>query len=159
MPYLIDGHNLIGQLPGIDLQDPDDEVRLVERLRSAMGRMRTRCTVVFDAGLPGGPSRELSTPSVQVVFAHGGTTADRIIMERIRAARDPNRWIIVTNDQVIVTAARRRGMRVIASGAFVREMNAPPPITDDENPNPHIGPAELDEWLALFGGEPDDNST
>ncbi len=157
MPYLIDGHNLIGQLPGITLQDPDDELRLVERLRGVMGRKRARCTVVFDAGLPGGPSRELSTPSVQVVFAHSGTTADRIILERIRNARDATRWIVVTNDQAIASQARRRGMRVMWSGVFAREMSAPAPIPDDENPNPHVTPDELDEWLALFGGEPDDS--
>jgi len=156
VPYLIDGHNLIGQLPRITLQDPDDELRLVERLRGVMGRKRARCTVVFDAGLPGGHSRELSTPSVQVVFAHSGTTADRIIMERIRSARDATRWIVVTNDQAIVSEAQRCGTQVMKSGAFAREMNAPAPLADDENPNPHVTPDELDAWLALFGGEPGD---
>jgi len=33
MPYLIDGHNLIAQMPGFSLSDPDDEARLVLRLR------------------------------------------------------------------------------------------------------------------------------
>jgi hypothetical protein len=33
MPFLIDGHNLIGALPDLDLDDPDDEARLVERLQ------------------------------------------------------------------------------------------------------------------------------
>ena len=30
--YLIDGHNLIGQLPDLSLTDPDDEAKLVQKL-------------------------------------------------------------------------------------------------------------------------------
>jgi len=33
MPLLIDGHNLIGQIPDISLSDPDDEAKLVLLLR------------------------------------------------------------------------------------------------------------------------------
>ena len=32
MNYLIDGHNLIGQLPDISLDDPNDEALLVQKL-------------------------------------------------------------------------------------------------------------------------------
>ena len=30
MPYIIDGHNLIPKIPGIDLQDLDDEQKLID---------------------------------------------------------------------------------------------------------------------------------
>ena len=42
MPVLIDGHNLIAKLPGIHLDDPDDEERLVERLRRYQARTGKR---------------------------------------------------------------------------------------------------------------------
>jgi S-adenosylhomocysteine hydrolase len=32
MPYMIDGHNLIGKLPDISLDDPNDEALLVQKL-------------------------------------------------------------------------------------------------------------------------------
>ena len=38
MPFLIDGHNLIGRMPGISLDDPDDEARLVAQLRAFCAR-------------------------------------------------------------------------------------------------------------------------
>lgn len=155
MPYLIDGHNLIGQLPDLDLTDPNDEAKLVERLKSFMGHKRARCTVIFDGGLPGGRSRDLSTYSVRVVFAHGGTNADAIILERIRTTRDSGALIIVSADHAIVDEARRRRMRVIAPRAFADEMNAPP-VPDDNDPNPHVSPKEVQEWLALFGEDPDE---
>jgi predicted RNA-binding protein with PIN domain len=155
MPYLIDGHNLIGQLPDLALDDPHDEAKLVERLKRFMARKSKRCTVIFDGGLPGGPSRDLSTYSVRVIFAHGGTNADRIILERIRRARDPGSLIIVSADHAIIDAARRRNMQVTAPAAFAAEMNASP-IPDDRDPDPHLSPREVDTWLRLFGVDPSD---
>jgi hypothetical protein len=34
MPYLIDAHNLIGQLEDLSLSDPNDEAILVTRLKA-----------------------------------------------------------------------------------------------------------------------------
>ncbi len=157
MPYLIDGHNLIGQLPDLDLDDPHDEAKLVERLKSFMGRKRQRCIVIFDGGLPGGPSRDLSTYSVQAVFAHDGTDADRIIMERIRSTRDAGGLIVVSADHAIIDAARRRKMRIISPAAFAAEMNTPSIscASNDSNPDPHLSPREVDDWLRLFGVDPE----
>ena len=41
MFYLIDGHNLIGQLADIDLDDPNDESLLVQKLNGWTSRTRT----------------------------------------------------------------------------------------------------------------------
>ncbi len=153
MPYLIDGHNLIGQMPGLSLDDPHDEAKLVERLKGFMARTGKRCTVIFDGGLPGGYSRDLSTFSVQAVFAHSGTTADAIILERIRSARDPGELVVVSADQQIVEAALRRRMSVLSPAVLARQMNAP----DKRDPDPHLTPDEIQEWLDLFGGEPEDD--
>ena len=155
MPYLIDGHNLIARMPGLSLDDPHDEAKLVERLKSFMGRQGKRCTVVFDSGLPGGLSRDLSTHSVQAVFAHSSTTADAIILERIRTARNPSDVIVVSADQEIVEAAQRRRMRVISPDEFAHEMDSSTVPGEDQH-DPHLSPGEIDEWLALFGGEPDE---
>lgn len=155
VPYLIDGHNLIGQLPDISLDDPDDEAQLVARLQRYMLRHRKRCTVIFDGGLPGGPSRDLSSASVKVVFAHGGTDADRIILARIRRIPDPKNWTIVSADHAITNAAQRRRMRVIRPGDFARDLNAPP-LPADDDPDPRLSPGEIDDWLRLFGAAGDD---
>ena len=89
MPLLIDGHNLIGRLPDLDLDDPDDEAKLVARLRAYCIRARKHATVIFDRGLPGGRSRELSGGGVETVFASAGRTADSILRGRIHRTRDP----------------------------------------------------------------------
>ncbi|HEX3052964.1 MAG TPA: NYN domain-containing protein [Aggregatilineaceae bacterium] len=156
MHYLIDGHNLIARVPGMRLDDPNDEAKLVERLRAFMARKRQSCTVVFDKGLPGGPSRDLSTYSVKVVFAHGGTTADAILLERIRELSDPNHFIVVSGDQQITQAAVRRRIRVLPPGDFAAQMVALSSPADDD-PNPHLTPDEIAEWMRLFGEDPDES--
>jgi hypothetical protein len=156
LPYLIDGHNLIGQLKDLSLDDPHDEARLVERLKSFTARKGTHCVVVFDGGLPGGPSRDLSTHHVQVVFAHSGTSADAIILERIGSLRDPGNWTVVSADRTIVKAAERHRVHVLPPAGFIQVLATP--AADDSNRDPHLTPGEIDEWLALFGGEPGDDS-
>lgn len=149
MPYLIDGHNLIPLIPNIDLADPYDEVKLIDHLKRLMARKRKRCTVVFDHGLPGGMSRELSTHSVEVVFAHSGTDADRIIIERIRKARDPASLIVVSADRRIVDAARRYGARVASPEAFAVDLGARL-APDESDSKPRQSPDELDYWKQVF---------
>jgi hypothetical protein len=156
VPYLIDGHNLIGQIADLRLDDPHDEAKLVERLKSFMARKRKRCVVVFDGGLPGGLSRDLSTASVQAVFAHGGTTADAIIMERLRRLPDPGNWIVVSADREITDAAARRRVRILSPADFAAGMSSPALPDDGEDPDPHLSPDEVDDWLRLFG---EDSST
>lgn len=148
MPLLIDGHNLIGQMADLHLDDPDDEAKLVARLRTYCARARRRATVVFDQGLPGGRSRALSGGGVEVVFAGAGRPADPILRERIREARDPCGLIVVSSDHAIVAAARARGARVVHSEAFAAELSAP-----REGDAEEAGPSkeEVEEWLEEFG--------
>jgi len=156
--YWIDGHNLIGQLPGISLQDPDDEARLVGWLKQVMARKNDRCTVFFDAGLPGGLARDLSSSRVRVVFAHGRTDADALIMGRIRKAPDPSAATVVSDDREVREAALQRRMRVLGALEFARLLSARPSPADADakDPNPRPSPQETAYWMAEFGAEEDD---
>jgi predicted RNA-binding protein with PIN domain len=155
MRYLIDGHNLIAQLRDISLSDPDDEIRLVERLKRFCARQRCRCTVVFDHGLPGGTARDLSNSQVEVVFAHSGTSADQVIIARLRKLPDRKGLTVVSGDQSIVAAAQQLKIAVISSADFARRMKqqAFSPQADDKPPDRPLTRDELSEWERLFGGE------
>ena len=83
MPYLIDGHNLIGQTPGLRLSDPDDEQQLIEMLRAYLVRLGKKGTVVFDKGLPGDASH-WSNSVLEVRLAPHPKTADDVIRSRLR---------------------------------------------------------------------------
>lgn len=153
MTYMIDGHNLIGQLPDISLEDPNDEALLVQKLVGFAARTGKKCLVVFDYGLPGGSSR-MSTRSVQVVFASGRSSADRVMMERIRKIPDPLQWIVVSSDNDVLTTARLRKMGTLHSDEFAALMQSPPKPKVDagEAADVQLSDTEVDEWLDLFGG-------
>ncbi|MCY3833841.1 MAG: NYN domain-containing protein [Chloroflexi bacterium] len=165
MPYLIDGHNLIASLPGSSLDDPDDEAKLVIRLRGFVARRRNQCTVVFDGGLPGGFSA-MSNKSVKVIFAADQrSSADRVIQRRIRRTPDPANWTLVSSDNELRQVASSRGMRQMKSAEFARLMQSGGSDLAEpgEEINPVIPDDELDHWLRVFGadgeGEPDDENS
>ena len=107
MPYLIDGHNLIASLPDIDLADPDDEAKLVQKLRGFVARQRNKCTVIFDGGLPGGFSA-MSNASVKVIFAASQhSNADSLLKRRISKIPDTRNWTLVSSDNELRDFARR----------------------------------------------------
>jgi uncharacterized protein len=153
MTYLIDGHNVIGQLPDISLDDPNDEALLVQKLIGFCARTGKNCVVVFDYGLPGGTSR-MSTRAVQVVFASGRSSADRVMMERINKIPDVNGWIVVSSDNDVLSTARKRRMGTLHSDEFARLLETPPkPVIDmGEAADVNLSQQEVDEWLDLFGG-------
>ena len=153
MPFLIDGHNLIAALPDIDLADEDDEAKLVIKIRGFAARRQTKCTVIFDHGLPGGASR-LSTNSVKVVFAAAArSNADALIKRRISKMRDAGNWTLVTSDREIRASARRQGMRQMSAEAFARLLGpkerAKVSGGEPEKPTPSEDDTAL--WLRHFG--------
>jgi predicted RNA-binding protein with PIN domain len=148
MPTLIDGHNLIGKLPDIDLADPDDEAKLVLKLRTYCARTRRRVTVVFDHGLPGGKSHELSGGGVDVRFASTTRTADGILRERIRKSKNPRGITVVTSDRRIITDAEARGARVVRSEDFADQLAGAPAKGAEQDDKPSDG--DVAYWMAQF---------
>lgn len=149
MPFLIDGHNIIAALPDIDLEDPDDEAKLVVKLRAWSGRERRKAIVIFDGGIPGGPSRVLSTPEVRVIFAaRHHSTADRIIKERLSALPDAPNWTVVSSDREVLDNARMTGAKTLSAQEFVERLNQ---TLDVEQEKPEGVPAaEVEAWLEVF---------
>lgn len=165
MHYLIDGHNLIGQLaPYIRLDDPHDEAKLVLKLNGFCAASNHRCVVVFDNGVTGGRSVELSRGRVEVIFAaRGRTNADAIIIERLRVIEDVKAWTVVTNDREVKTVAMERKIAAVPCLDFARQLmpikaqiadaeRRKRPVDPGEAPDPQISRSEVAEYLKLFGG-------
>ena len=155
MPYLIDGHNLIASLPDIRLDDPDDEAKLVYKLKSFVAGGGKKCSVVFDGGIPGGQSA-MSNNAVKVTFAAAErSNADSIIKRRIRRARDAKYWIVVTSDHEVLNFARSRGLRTMTASEFARLLRSSGEDQRDlgEEINPNIPDDDLDHWLRQFGAD------
>ena len=161
MRYLIDGHNLIAKMPDISLEDPDDEAKLVIRLRSwtAAGNNR-KVSLFFDGGLPGGQEAYLSSTSVNVIFATAGTTADDLMIYRIRRVPNPAEFKVVTSDIEVKRAADMYKIKTISANAFASQLNQETghkyggqnddKTTEDANRESPLNDQEIAEWLEIF---------
>jgi predicted RNA-binding protein with PIN domain len=149
MPYLIDGHNLIGRLPGIALSDLDDEQQLFERLGRWCQRSGKRAVVYFDQGsLLGEDPRPQR--GVTAHFVSPPTTADTAISVHLqRLGRRASNWTVVSSDRAVQQAARQLGARVVSSESFSKELQEPPAKPAPEKPE-DLTATEVDKWLDIF---------
>lgn len=152
MPILIDGHNLIGRLPAISLQDPDDEEKLARLLSSYRARTGKAITVVFDPGGAFALPRSRRLGGVEIVFAPHGSSADRVIARRVQRSRNPGEWLVVTSDRELSETVGRQGARVQSAEAFASVMMGSAGAPPDWRETPP-SPDEVDSWLALFEGQ------
>ncbi len=151
---LIDGHNLIGQMPDLSLADPDDEIKLVQRLKVYHSAVNTPITVIFDPGESYTPPYNLSGGGVEVVFAGQHSSADRLIISRIQHAGDPEHLLVVSSDLEILNAARQLGAQVMSAADFAHQMAGThgPRRRRPKKPKleERLPAREVNEWLALF---------
>ncbi|MCB8983139.1 MAG: NYN domain-containing protein [Ardenticatenaceae bacterium] len=169
MHYIIDGHNLIGKMPDISLKDPNDEVRLVLRLKSWVAESKQRqVTLFFDGGVPGGTVNRLSSRNLKVIFAPSGQTADSLIIRHLKKLKNPGGYTLVTSDREIIRVAQAQRIRFLQSEQFIERMGFvfAEPKTEKEGEketavppakptDPKISEAEIQEWLDLFGPVPE----
>lgn len=151
MPILIDGHNLIGHLPTLSLEDPHDEEKLVRLLSSYRARTGKNITVVFDPGAAFSLSQVRKVGGVEVVFAPHNSNADAVIARRVGASRNPGGWLVVTSDQELAEHLARQGARVQSAESFALQLSQGPEPGSDWKDTP-LSPDEVEGWLGLFEG-------
>lgn len=154
MPYLIDGHNLIPNLPGFELADPDDETRLVQLLQDFCRRKRTSVEVYFDRA-PAGQEGKRGFGQVTAHFISQHSSADAALINRLhRIGKNTSGWILVTSDRRIQAQAQAARLKIIASQEFSRLLLAESGQQEASDPgaDPHaaLTADELKTWLELF---------
>jgi hypothetical protein len=82
--------------------------------------------------------------------------------ERIKAARDPGRWIVVSNDREVINAALARRMIVLKSAEFAPQLQiASVPkrkrskSDEDKRDDTYVSAAEVEAWLKIFNADED----
>jgi len=156
MPLLIDGHNLIGQMQDLKLSDPNDEAKLIKRLRTYALMERKQITVVFD------PNPHDTTPRLypeiqehgacKVIYAMPGQKADDIIRQMVNNARDKKGLIVITSDNAVAKHARVSGIKVQSSPDFAKQMNAQlaERVFAEADAKPSPTRKENREWAEVF---------
>jgi predicted RNA-binding protein with PIN domain len=150
MTILIDGHNLIGKIPGLRLDDPHDEEELLLRLRAYRARTGKRLVVYFDPGAAYQSPARQSKGGISVRQAGTGQRADDLMIRELRRHRNPRELTVVTSDRAIQSVARQQDARVVDSATFAAELNRPPQKKEATD-MPPLSDEEIQEWLAIFG--------
>lgn len=151
MNLIIDGHNLIPHLPGITLRDIDDEEKLIRWLLDYSRTRKVRINVYFDQAAQNGQGSR-SYGAVKAHFVQKGVTADDAIVARLKklggAARN---YKVVTNDRMVIAAAKSMHAGVMLSSDFSRELTKLSEESPETDPrNKALTQDEIEEWENIF---------
>lgn len=151
MPYIIDGHNLIGKIHSISLSRVDDELALIKLLQSFCLRYRKRVEVYFDNAPPGQP-RARTFGSVSAHFVREESSADAAIQARLRRlGKTAKNWVVVSSDRQVAAAARASQARVMLAEEFTQMLFPTDEVArGEEKPSQE---EDIDEWLRRFGAK------
>jgi predicted RNA-binding protein with PIN domain len=153
MNYMIDGHNLIGKLAGLDLSMADDEQRLIELLNHFGQHNRGRIEVYFD-GAPVNQSGSQNFGRVRAHFVPRWQTADQAISMRLaKLGKSARNWEVVTSDRSVQAAAHEARAGVTSSEEFTQRLHASLRARSGEEAaitDGTLSEQEVNEWLAIF---------
>lgn len=150
MPYIIDGHNLIGALPDIHLQDPDDEEKLLLRLQSFFAHTGKAATVYFDQAQ--GVQDTIRRGRLTARFVSRSRTADDAIKAHLRRLdRRAANWTVISSDHEVLDYARRMGARTLTSQDFAAQLSTLSTSSqENEKQDIDLSPDELLAWETIF---------
>ncbi len=154
MPFLIDGHNLIPKIPGLSLQDIDDEQQLISLLQEFCRLQGKKVEVFFDQAATA-EARARSYGSVLARFVRQGISADQAIHKRLEhLGRSARNWTVVSSDLAVQMDAKAYRTHILSSeefAALLHETVSEDRITGVDSRDEILSPDEVDEWLHLFG--------
>jgi predicted RNA-binding protein with PIN domain len=157
MAYVVDGNNVMGQVPGWHRDKSKSRRALLEKLAAFARVKKARVTVVFDGGPDSAVPEGSAFHGVRVLYAERGSDADSRIEHLVEASTDPRGLTIVTSDRELAFRVRSRGAAVIRSGQFrsriERLLESIPGAEDGEQ----FEVGDVNAWLRYFGSLPQDD--
>jgi len=148
MPILIDGNNLLHQLP----HSERSRARVRRLVLDACRHQRRRITVVFDGPPPAAAPPREDLGAVTVLYS-GSQSADDVIVGRIPAGSRASDWVVVTDDRDLQARARHRGAAIRTLAEWLKTR---PPAPRKAGFEHKLSPREVEEWEGYFreeGGE------
>ncbi len=132
--YIIDGYNVLKQLPHLERRTLKDGrfglIRYFEICRP-QGSIKNKVTIVFDGksevNLPS--QYELRKTNLEIVFSQDETADDKI-KKLIRRIPNPKQVIVVTDDRELQQGVRMYGIKAIPVKEIVRKKSHQP---DEKN--------------------------
>lgn len=148
MIYLIDGNNVMAQIPGWRRDMSGAKKRLLLALAALVAARKVKVKAVFD----GTPDREFPEgcvyKSVRVHYARTGSDADTRIREMVEQAGSKRDIVVVSSDKPLTSRVKQMGAQVISSGNFRRMLQEAASL-EPEKPGDQET-IDVNEWLKIF---------
>ncbi len=149
MPILLDGNNLLHDLPAGKRTREEVRRLVLERVRHE----RQRVTVVFDGPPPtGSPDRE-ALGGVTVVWS-GARSADDVIVASLPDGSAARQWVVVSDDRELARRARERGAEARPLAAW--RTRSPRPGRADRPSAGAVRTGDIASWESYFATGRDD---
>jgi predicted RNA-binding protein with PIN domain len=150
--FVVDGHNLIPKIPGIRLEDLEDENRLIDILNEFCRLGRAQVEVFFD-GAPNPAAPKKKSGLTHAHFIRKGLSADDAIIDYVRNQQKPNfQLTVVSSDHRVQFSVKTTGAITMTSEAFAAEMQRvfTSPTALQEQKEKQLSPREVALWLDEF---------
>jgi predicted RNA-binding protein with PIN domain len=151
--YILDGYNIIHAIPSLKRTLVHDAESARELLIHSAGQYcitkKIRCTIVFDGVAPDNDRKEPSHAPIHVVYS-SPLTADAKIKQMIEHSKRRSLLVIISSDREILRYAQVCSCQSHTSGHFARLLADTDDIVTEKSDAP-LSPAQIDEWLKLFG--------
>jgi uncharacterized protein len=149
---VVDGHNLIPKIPGVRLEDMEDENRLIEILNEYCRLGRAQVEVFFD-GAPNPTGTQRKSGLAHAHFIRKGLSADDAIIDYVsKQQKSSFQLTVVSSDHRVQTAVKTAGAITMTSEAFATEMQRvfSSPTALQEQKEKKLSPGEVELWLDEF---------
>ena len=123
--YLLDGYNILHQLPvneSLSLEERRQHLIHLIEINRPQGSVKNQITIIFD-GKKGVIGRDASS-TVKIMFSQDESADEKIKTLILKAANRKN-FIVVTNDNGIVFAVRALGASIITVQEFLAKIRSP----------------------------------
>jgi predicted RNA-binding protein with PIN domain len=152
---IIDGWNLIWQIPEISKYIPDNlaqaRASLNQRIKSYYQQKKVFLKIIYD-GKSGIVGDTKGTSRIDIRFSKDPEKADHLIINFLRREKRAADWTVVTSDCELSMRIKNTGAKVISSEAFLSRIKVSSNV-NDENPkknNPNMSKEDMDYWLNIF---------
>jgi len=149
MPIVIDGNNLLHDLPIPERSRRDVRRRVLESVRHEA----LRVTIVFD-GPPRGGAPEIEYLGRVTVRYSGVSTADDVILRLLPEGSGASGWTVVTDDRELRSRVLQAGGRVRSLNEWRRRRPRSPRRPTHE---PKLSSHEMALWEKFFATNRDED--
>lgn len=153
MPYLIDGNNVIGATPIFDIHDAGAREKLSRLLSQYQKSKGNSIVVVYDGPPPDGSPTELSLGKMRIIYAGPKSDADSVIKNKIRDARSPDQWTVVSSDKQVYSYCKWAGAKAMNVRQFYEDLKWILESAGEDLATKTMRKNDVDEWLDYFGIE------